>query len=390
VLRSLLVALGAWSAMGCASSQVGTSGAPVLFPPLPNRPRIQFLAAYEKASDIEESSAFADFVLGGEKKDRGLTKPYSAVRLDNRLIVTDVSASEIVVFDFAARQFRPLKGNTGGGRVRRPMNLGVSADGALFVSDTDRNQVLAFGPDESFLKAYGEEGEIRPAGVAASATEVFVCDVAHHQIAVFDRVTGQLVRRLGTAGREPGQLYYPTNLAMGPEGDLYVSETGNFRVQRMTPQGVSVRTFGRLGKTPGTFSRPKGVAVDPLGRVFAVDTAFENVQVFDPEGRLLMFFGGPGHNAGDLGLPAGISIGTGGVAEYRDLADPNLELTFLVTVVSQYGERLVNVFGFGEWKGPEKDPEPGAAAAETAYPTSATPDDGVAPADPAAGVKSPE
>jgi DNA-binding beta-propeller fold protein YncE len=105
------------------------------------------------------------------------------------------------------------------------------------------------------------------------------------------------------------------------------------------------------------------VAVDAQGRVYVVDAAFENVQVFDAEGRLLMFFGGPGHNPGDLGLPAGIAIGTGGVAEYRTLADPRLELAFLITVVSQYGERLVNVFGFGEWKGPETDPKPPAPGA---------------------------
>jgi len=360
------------------SACAGTGGtvrkdAPLLYPPLPNKPRLQFLTAYTTAEDVEEKNSFMDFVVGREEINRSLSKPYGATIIpDDRIVVTDPGANDVVVFDLAKREFRRLRGNTGGGHAKNPINLTSGPDGTIYLADAGRNQILVYGPDENFIHALGVDGEFRPTDVAVHGDELYVCDVQHHQIAVLDRRTGKELRRIGSPGREKGQLYLPTNLSVGPDGDIYVSEIGNFRVQRFRPDGTPVAVIGSPGDMPGSMARPKGVGVSPDGHVYVVDAAFENVQIFDQEGRLLLFFGGPGAEPGNLYLPAGIEVTTRGVKMFQSLADPRLKLRYLVVVVSQYGPRRINVFGFGDWTWPEgsstgepatgEDSEPGQPA----------------------------
>ena len=372
--------LGSWAVCAliamlsaCSGATDNGKGSAVFYPPLPNRPRIQFLTSYTSAEDIEQTSALSEFVVGKDDASKGgLGKPYSASLVGDRVVVSDASAHEIFVLDLAAHEFRPLKGNTGGGRARQPMQVTSTPDGTIYVADGTRNQVLAYGADESFLRAYGTEGLMKAAGVAVKDDEVYVCNLKNNDIIVFDRLTGAVKRRIGGGGKDPGKFYIPTNVAVGPDGDLYVSETGNFRVQRLHPDGTHVRMYGGLGDGPGGFSRPKGVAIDPDGRLYAVDAAFENVQIFDKDGQLLLFFGGPGNDPGNLVLPAGIDISARGIERFQKLADVRLKVRHVILVVSQYGARRVNVYGFGDWLGPEKDlPAPAKAAVPsgTAAPT---------------------
>ena len=109
-------------------------------------------------------------------------------------------------------------------------------------------------------------------------------------------------------GIEPGEFRYPSFIAVGPNGTLYVTDVLNSRVQAFDRDGRFVRQFGELGNGPGTFARPKGVAVDSEGHVYVVDAAFSNVQIFDQQGRLLLAFGQMGRGEGDLDLPLGLFI----------------------------------------------------------------------------------
>ena len=159
------------------------------------------------------------------------------------------------------------------------------------------------------------------------------------------------------AGSGQGELYHPTNIAIGPEGDVYVVETSNYRVQRFTADGKSVRVYGEVGNEPGTFARPKGIALDRLGRMYVGDAAFENVQVFDNGGKLLLFFGQPGDKLEGLNLPAGVTIDYDNVEFFRRSADPRFNVEYLILVASQFGPNKIDVFGFGRMKGVDYPPD---------------------------------
>src|SRR3989441_6701975 len=72
-----------------------------------------------------------------------------------------------------------------------------------------------------------------------------------------------------TVSRPAGPFNRPTNLAVGPQGDLYVSDGyGNCRVHRFSPTGDLKQSWGVPGTGPGQFYLPHGIAVAADGRVF--------------------------------------------------------------------------------------------------------------------------
>jgi DNA-binding beta-propeller fold protein YncE len=108
-------------------------------------------------------------------------------------------------------------------------------------------------------------------------------------------------------------------------------------------------TIGSHGDAYGQFARPKGIAVDPDGKIYVVDAAFENVQIFDGNGNLLLFFPeGGAKSAVSLVLPAGIAIDSTLTEYFTPLVSPDFQVEYLVLVASQYGDKKLSVFGFGQ------------------------------------------
>ncbi|HEX9616054.1 MAG TPA: flippase activity-associated protein Agl23 [Anaerolineales bacterium] len=119
----------------------------------------------------------------------------------------------------------------------------------------------------------------------------------------------------------PG-LNAPRNLAIGPDGLIYVVDTGNSRVVKLNPEGEQVAAWGSRtpdGQTPpapGTFNEPWGVAVDGKGNVYVADTWNHRVQTFDADGTFLREWGTAGQ-AGQgsetaLWGPRGIAVSPDG------------------------------------------------------------------------------
>jgi DNA-binding beta-propeller fold protein YncE len=177
---------------------------------------------------------------------------------------------------------------------------------------------------------------------------LYVTDLEHHQIVVLDKKTGEELFRFGKAGSKDGELFYPTNITLASDNHLYVTDTGNFRVQKFTLSGQFIRSYGSLGSGFGQFARPKGVALDRDGQMYVVDAAFENVQVLNNDGKLLLFFSGPGDSPENINLPTAIVVDYANVALFQKYADPKFRIEYLILVASQFGANKVNVFGYGK------------------------------------------
>jgi hypothetical protein len=114
---------------------------------------------------------------------------------------------------------------------------------------------------------------------------------------------GTVLRRWGKPGSGPGQFRFiafepttPTDIhgqiAVGPHGDVYVSDSGNARVQVFTPQGRFTRQFGSFGSGKGQFLHPFDLAVDKAGNVYVADDQAETVSKFTPSGKVSWQIGG--------------------------------------------------------------------------------------------------
>lgn len=337
------------SAAAC-SAPIRKPEAPVYFPPAPQLPRVQFLVSFTGLRDIEQQSAFNRFVVG-EKRDLRVDKPYGIGIHDGRIYVCDTNAG-VFIFDMKRRAFESLKGAVGPGKLMQPQNISIEPDGTKYITDPPRGQVVVFDRNDEYVRAYGSPGAWRPVDAVPFEERLFVADVQHGLVRVFDKQSGEmLARTIGDKGAGFERLDRPTNLAFDAEGYLYVTDVGRMQVLKFDRDGHYKGAFGRPGDNIGHFARPKGIAVDREGRLFSADASFNNVQIFNKEGRILMFFGEGVEKPGALLLPAKVTIDYDNLETFRDYVEPNFEAESLVLVTSQFGERRVNVFAFGRQKG---------------------------------------
>ena len=335
----------------CAAPPDKIDSGPIFYPPLPNPPRIQHLTSFSSLRDLNEPSAFSDFLLGKEQASQSLiNKPYGVTLANGKIFAVDTRGPGYVVFDLKQQRTHTIYG-AGAGRMKKPVNITLDTEGNRFITDTERDQVLMFDKEDKFVRAFGLEGQFKPTDVVLVNDEMYVVDIKHHKIHVLSKAFGTVIREFGKAGSKENELYHPTNIKMGLDGNLYISDTGNYRIQVFTPKGQYIRSIGKAGSGLGNFARPKGVALDRNSNVYVVDAAFNNVQIFGADGKLLLFFGGAGNDAGALNLPTDIEIDYDNVKLFQKYAEPGFKIEFVILVANQFGPNKVSVYGYGKMKG---------------------------------------
>ena len=336
---------------GCAGTPKSEDVGYIFYPPLPNPPRIQYLATFSNENDIGGGlGSFGKFLLGDEKDFSPIAKPYGTEIYDGKLYVIDARGSGYAVFDLKNEKFNFVIGS-GGGYLQKPINMEIDKKGNKYVTDTDREQVVLFDKYDKFVRAYGTKGQFKPSDVALDGQgHLYVADLLTMSIHVLDVATGKTLFKFSSAGSGEDQLFHPTNLAI-KDGLLYVADTTNGRIQKFTLEGVHVGSIGKLGTGLGEFARPKGIAIDKDNRIYVVDAAFENVQIFSEEGKLLLFFGEPGVERHNINLPTTVTIDYENVKYFKRYAAPKFNLEYVILVASQYGPNKVVAYGFGKMEG---------------------------------------
>jgi DNA-binding beta-propeller fold protein YncE/ABC-type Fe3+ transport system permease subunit len=150
----------------------------------------------------------------------------------------------------------------------------------------------------------------KPTGLSVAPDgRVFVADTHYYRIIAYDP-DGNEVMRFGTYGQGPGEFIYPTDVAFGPDGTLYVAEYGGHdRIQVFSPEGDYLFEFGSFGSGPGELSRPQSIVFDATGaELYIADACNHRIVVTDPRGRVLRTFGTPGTGPGQLNYPYGLML----------------------------------------------------------------------------------
>ena len=199
------------------------------------------------------------------------------------------------------------------GRFATPRATAWDPRGFIYIVDKTA-RIQKFDAEGKFIRKWStpESEKGRPTGMRVDAKgDLLVADTHYHRVLRYSE-DGELKAQFGEDGTGPGQFYYPTSLAIGPDGSIYVSEYGgNDRIQVFTPEGRLLRQWGSFGEEPGQFKRPQGIAIAGE-ELYVADAANHRVQVFALDGKFLRSWGG-------LKYPYGVAIDPGGhvlVAEY--------------------------------------------------------------------------
>jgi len=141
------------------------------------------------------------------------------------------------------------------------------------------------------LKSWGDNLFIMPHGLTVDhQNNVWVTDVSLQEVFKFDH-DGKLLMRIGIT-REPGsdslRFNQPTDVAVAEDGSFYVSDGyKNSRVVKFSAEGKYLFEWGKKGKKPGEFDLPHAIDLDKEGNVYVADRQNDRVQVFDPNGKFL-------------------------------------------------------------------------------------------------------
>ena len=211
------------------------------------------------------------------------------------------------------------------GRLPAGWSLGPVANGAcdsqnrVYVMSRSEHPVMVFEPDGKFLGSWGEGEFSRPHGIFIGPDDSVWCIDDKDHVVTKRTPHGKVLMTLGKKGqpsdtgydgkntrsvKRPGPPFNrPTNVAIGPDGSIYVSDGyGNCCVHKFTPDGKLQVSWGAPGTGPGEFCQVHSIRIDSKQRAFIPDRENNRVQVFDLDGKFLAQWP-------NMHRPTGIHIG---------------------------------------------------------------------------------
>jgi DNA-binding beta-propeller fold protein YncE len=343
---------------GCQPSvKEAVPSGPILFPPPPDKPRLQFLKSFSQMQEItgEGGDWFEDFILGepDRAEKEGISKPYGVAIFEGKIYVCDIDRKMVEVFDVRSKTFKYL---TKDRRLMNPLNIWID-DGVKYVADPSARAVFVFDREDTLTAILGRELKIAPIDIVVQGELCYVASSGSNQVVVLNKRTGEHVTRIGKEGNELGQIRFIGGVALDEQENVYVTDKIKARVTKFNKEGIFQFTFGKPSDSMADFVRPKGIAIDREGRIWVVDTATHVGKIYSPQGRLLMFFGLPGNKPGTMYMPTEITLDYDNVELFEEYAVEGAEIEFLVIVTNQFGSNKVAVYGFGSF--PEQKRELG-------------------------------
>ncbi|MGA9566154.1 MAG: SMP-30/gluconolactonase/LRE family protein [Candidatus Korobacteraceae bacterium] len=221
------------------------------------------------------------------------------------LFVADQRVGAIFIFNTETRDASLIR-NKFEATFELPNGVAIDDDDRIFISDGKLHRVLILNAKHEVVDQI-KEGLVDPVGLAIDTENrlLYVADTQLDQVVVFDADSLKKLRTIGTTGKNhelttPGNFAGPTGVAVDKDGNVYVTDTMNFRVEIFDGDGKYISLFGQHCDSYGCFAHPKGIAVDSDGHIWVADPMLDILQIFNTEGQLLAFVGGHGSLPGQF------------------------------------------------------------------------------------------
>ena len=203
---------------------------------------------------------------------------------DGHVLVADTHYYRLLVYSRTGKLLKNIgKQGSGPGEFGLVTDAVQDSHGNYYVSEYGQyDRIQKFSPDFKFRMQWGGHGSdpgqfMRPQNMVIDEQDhIWVADACNHRIQVFD-TAGHLLRIWGRQGSALGELQYPYSLVVdGPY--VYVCEYGNHRVQKFTREGKSLGCWGTHGRGEGQLHNPWGLVRDSRGKIYVLDTNNHRVQ----------------------------------------------------------------------------------------------------------------
>ena len=229
-------------------------------------------------------------------------------------------------------------------RFLYPWGAAADAAGNVYVADSGNHRIRKISPAGAVTTFAGSgiPGNANGAGTAAQfifpsgvavdgAGNVYVADTNNHAVRKITPAGTVTLLAGGTYGDAEGtgaaaKLQFPDSVAVDTSGNVYVADTDNHKIRKVTPAGVltTLAGSGASGSADGTgsaasFNYPESLAVDASGNVYVADTSNNRIRKITPAGVVSTLAGSGFYGVSDgagksasFGYPAGIAVDRSG------------------------------------------------------------------------------
>ncbi|MBN1535141.1 MAG: TIGR03663 family protein [Anaerolineales bacterium] len=308
------------------------------------------------------------FNLNWQRISEALSNPQTRVALYNIWLNRDYSLYATLTqkdmslpnWDPAARMRLYIRKDI----VAKMWNYGTSIAPEDVIADPYEGKQVTLTADKVIGSFGVESGQFqRPRDIAiAPDGSLFVADTENNRIQHLD-AQGNVLHVWGSfadvsVGEAPGGTFnQPWGIAVSSDGMVYVADTWNHRIQMFTSEGEFITMWGTLGQSDSLYSfwGPRDVAVSEDGNVYVTDTGNKRIVVYDRDGLPITQFGESGLLPGQFDEPVGIAIGSAGQIYVADTWNQRIQ-EFLPDESGVYSS--INQWDLSAWYGQSLDNKP--------------------------------
>ncbi len=254
----------------------------------------------------------------------------TGVALDSqgRIYAICPSGGGVYVFNKAGKLLKEFKLNRGNDSWKSSIAV---AGNRLLVADQQERNIKLYDLSGHFLRSWDGlfPGQIHGLAVDRQ-NHVFL--TAGSFVRKYD-LKGKLLAEFGGNGLKSSQFFEPRGIAVGNDGEVYVTDPERSAVKVFSSDGKFLDAWEDSGNGAGQLDRPLGVAVDRHNNIYLSNDKLSHnpvVQVFDPMGKFLGSFGTRGDmfhpDDGVFNVPEGIAVDALGDVYVVDSANKRLQV----------------------------------------------------------------
>lgn len=228
-----------------------------------------------------------------------------AIDSNKNLYVTDFTNNKVYKFNNNGNYIKEW-GGTGNsdGQFAYAFGICVDKNDYVYVADQLNNRVQKFDSEGNFTMKFTTNLNYQPNDVGVDSTGNIIITTSSDRLQVYNS-NGTYIKTVGI-----GQFWEPHCIAIDKYDNWYITDMGNYRIQKYSSNGSYITKWGSSGSGDDQFLTPLGIAVDENCNVYIVDEHTNNSRIskFDSSGNFICKWGSYGSGSNEFRAPGGVTL----------------------------------------------------------------------------------
>ncbi|MDD4106803.1 MAG: SMP-30/gluconolactonase/LRE family protein [Candidatus Shapirobacteria bacterium] len=262
----------------------------------------------------------------------------SGISIDtsNNIFVADSGNNRIQKYNIGTTTWEAM-GSYGSavGQFNNPYDITIDNSDDIYVTDSCNGRIQKYSNDSQTWLVIGDSNDICLNPTFNGVTDKILVNLKK----IFDKFFNQI---LAVAILEDFDDL--RGIAVDLQGNVYVADSGNHRIQKYDPETTNWTAMGSQGSAIGQFNEPHGISLDTYGNVYVTDSGNHRIQKYDIGTTTWIEMGGEGSDIGQFYYPIDLSIDNNGNIYVTDSDNSRIQKydigTTAWTTMGSYGSEV--------------------------------------------------